>query len=56
MFNEIIDERPIVKSNFEISEYPEGYDPNANNEVEIPLEQKIQSKVWKFRFEALKKI
>ena len=55
-----IDELPIGKSNkFEISEYPPDYiDPNNNTDQpqNIPLADRLKSKVWKIRQQAFEEL
>lgn len=51
-----IEERPLGGNTFSLSEYPEGFDPNQAQPTEISLDQKITSRIWKFRMEALLEI
>lgn len=57
MSGDPFDERPLGGSTFQLSEYPEGYDPNqASQTVELTIDQKLSSRVWKFRLEGLQEI
>ncbi|CAK71124.1 unnamed protein product (macronuclear) [Paramecium tetraurelia] len=49
-----IDELPVgqSKKNFMLEEFPPDFDPQQQEKVDLPLKQRIKSKVWKVRLQA----
>ncbi|CAD8143446.1 unnamed protein product [Paramecium pentaurelia] len=53
-----IDELPVgqSKKNFMLEEFPPDFDPQQQEKVDLPLKQRIKSKVWKVRLQAYEEL
>ncbi|CAK90740.1 unnamed protein product (macronuclear) [Paramecium tetraurelia] len=53
-----IDELPVgqQKQNFMVEEFPPDFDPQQFDKVDLPLKQRIKSKVWKVRLQAYEEL
>ncbi|CAD8158908.1 unnamed protein product [Paramecium octaurelia] len=53
-----IDELPVgqSKKNFMLEEFPPDFDPQQSEKVDLPLKQRIKSKVWKVRLQAYEEL
>ncbi|CAD8052112.1 unnamed protein product [Paramecium sonneborni] len=53
-----IDELPVglQKQNFMVEEFPPDFDPQQFDKVDLPLKQRIKSKVWKVRLQGYEEL
>ncbi|CAD8051018.1 unnamed protein product [Paramecium sonneborni] len=53
-----IDELPVgqSKKNFMLEEFPPDFDPQQQEKVDLPLKQRVKSKVWKVRLQAYEEL